>query len=51
MTQTQTRAIVRHLGGETGHRSFFGGTHSKTRLALLGLVIALRTSRARVAEP
>lgn len=39
MTQTQTRAIVRHLGGETGHRSFFGGTHSKTRMALLGLFI------------
>ncbi|WP_448002721.1 SCO6880 family protein [Agromyces bauzanensis] len=38
-TQTQTRAIVRHLGGESGHRSFFGGSHSKTRLALLGLFI------------
>lgn len=41
MTQTQTRGIVRHLGGESGHRSFFGGTHSKTRVALIiGFVVA-----------
>jgi len=35
MSTTQTRGIVRHLGGESGHRSFFGGTHSKGRVALL----------------
>ena len=41
MSQTQTRAIVRHLGGESGHRSFFGGTHSKTRIALIiGFVVS-----------
>lgn len=41
MSQTQSRAIVRHLGGESGHRSFFGGTHSKTRIALIiGFVVA-----------
>lgn len=41
MSQTQARAIVRHLGGESGHRSFFGGTHSKTRIALIiGFVVA-----------
>jgi len=39
MTETQTRAIVRHLGGETGHRSFFGGTHSRSRVILLGVFI------------
>ncbi|MBX3100762.1 MAG: hypothetical protein KF761_14440 [Salinibacterium sp.] len=39
MTETQTRATVRYLGGETGHRSFFGGTHSKARIALLAVFI------------
>jgi hypothetical protein len=38
---TETRAVVRYLGGETGHRSFFGGTHSRTRVAMLALFIAL----------
>ncbi len=37
MTETQTRATVRYLGGETGHRSFFGGTHSRSRIILLGV--------------
>jgi hypothetical protein len=41
MTDTRTRATVRYLGGETGHRSFFGGTHSRTRIALIGLFIAV----------
>jgi hypothetical protein len=36
-----TRAVVRYLGGETGHRSFFGGTHSRTRVAMLAIFIAL----------
>jgi len=39
MTATESRATVRYLGGETGHRSFFGGTHSRTRVALIGLFI------------
>ena len=39
MTDTQTRATVRYLGGETGHRSFFGGTHSPTRVGLIALFI------------
>ena len=39
MTYT-SRAVVRYLGGETGHRSFFGGTHSRTRVAMLALFIA-----------
>ena len=39
MTDTRTHATVRYLGGETGHRSFFGGTHSRTRVALIGLFI------------
>jgi hypothetical protein len=39
MTDTRTRATVRYLGGETGHRSFFGGTHSRTRVALIALFI------------
>ncbi|WP_165068677.1 hypothetical protein [Marisediminicola senii] len=36
MSQNVT-PVVRYLGGETGHRSFFGGTHSRTRIALLAL--------------
>jgi hypothetical protein len=32
---TSTRAVVRYLGGESGHRSFFGGTHSRSRVILL----------------
>lgn len=39
MTETQTRATVRYLGGETGHRSFFGGTHSRTRVILIGAFV------------
>lgn len=39
MTDTRTRATVRYLGGETGHRSFFGGTHSRTRVALIAVFI------------
>jgi hypothetical protein len=39
MTDTQTRAVVRYLGGESGHRSFFGGTHSRTRVILLAVFI------------
>jgi hypothetical protein len=35
MTDLQTRGVVRHLGGESGHRSFFGGQHSKGRVAAL----------------
>ncbi|MES1169282.1 MAG: hypothetical protein ABUL47_01195, partial [Leifsonia sp.] len=40
MTDTQTRGVVRHLGGEAGHRSFFGGQHSKGRVAALALAFA-----------
>jgi hypothetical protein len=36
---THTQATVRYLGGESGHRSFFGGTHSRTRIALLSIFI------------
>jgi hypothetical protein len=39
MSQPTSAAIVRHLGGETGHRSFFGGTHSKARIALLAVSV------------
>jgi len=39
MTDTSTRATVRFLGGETGHRSFFGGTHSRTRVAPIAVFI------------
>jgi len=39
MTDT-SRAVVRYLGGETGHRSFFGGTHSRARVVMLALFIA-----------
>ena len=35
-----TRAVVRYLGGETGHRSFFGGTRSRPRVLLLAFFIA-----------
>jgi len=35
MTDTHTRAVVRYLGGESGHRSFFGGTHSRARVLFL----------------
>jgi hypothetical protein len=37
MTEVQTRGVVRHLGGESGHRSFFGGQHSKSRVAALAV--------------
>lgn len=36
---TDTHGVVRHLGGEAGHRAFFGGSHSRVRLTLLGLCI------------
>jgi hypothetical protein len=39
VTETSTRAVVRYLGGESGHRSFFGGTHSRTRVVLITLFI------------
>jgi len=32
-------SYVRYLGGETGHRGFFGGTASKTRVVLLAVFI------------
>ncbi|KGJ79281.1 hypothetical protein GY21_05670 [Cryobacterium roopkundense] len=32
-------AYLRYLGGESGHRGFFGGTASKTRVMLLGFFI------------
>lgn len=31
--------LVRHLGGEAGHRAFFGGTASRTRTLLLGICV------------
>ena len=34
-----TRGVVRHLGGESGHRSFFGGTHSAGRVTALGFCL------------
>lgn len=37
MTSTTTSPSARHIGGESGHRSFFGGTQSKTRIGFLGL--------------
>lgn len=37
MTDTEVRGVVRHLGGESGHRSFFGGQHSKGRVVALVL--------------
>ena len=39
MTETTTRATIRYLGGETGHRSFFGGTHSRARVAFIAAAI------------
>lgn len=47
MSTTQTRGVVRHLGGESGHRSFFGGTHSRTRVlfliifAVVGMIVTV----------
>lgn len=41
MTITPTRSVVRYLGGDSGHRSFFGGTHSKTRVVLLVLFVVV----------
>lgn len=32
-----SQTYVRYIGGEAGHRSFFGGTHSKGRVIFLGL--------------
>ena len=34
-----TAAYLRYLGGESGHRGFFGGSTSKTRVLLLGFFI------------
>jgi hypothetical protein len=39
MTETHSPVVVRYLGGESGHRSFFGGTHSRTRIVLLTLFV------------
>ena len=39
MSQTTPRAVERHLGGESGHRSFFGGTHSRSRVAFVALFV------------
>lgn len=39
MTETTTHATVRYLGGESGHRSFFGGQHSRSRVLLIGVFI------------
>jgi hypothetical protein len=39
VTEMETRAAIRYLGGESGHRSFFGGTHSRTRITVVGLFI------------
>jgi hypothetical protein len=39
VTEMQTSAAIRYLGGESGHRSFFGGTHSRTRITVVGLFI------------
>lgn len=35
MTQLESRGVVRYLGGEAGHRSFFGGTHSRGRVTFI----------------
>ena len=41
MTDTQARWVVRHHGGESGHRSFFGGQHSRGRVvARIGSFLA-----------
>lgn len=41
MSTTQTRGVVRHIGGESGHRAFFGGQGSKARtFGILGFVVA-----------
>ena len=40
MTDLHTRGVVRHLGGEAGHRSFFGGQHSKGRVVALVFAFA-----------
>lgn len=34
---TATQGVTRYLGGEAGHRSFFGGTHSKSRIAFVSI--------------
>lgn len=36
---TQEQIISRHLGGESAHRSFFGGTHTRGRV--VGLAISI----------
>jgi hypothetical protein len=38
---TSSTPVIRFLGGESGHRSFFGGTHSRTRITLLGLFVVI----------
>lgn len=37
MTNTATSGVARYIGGESGHRSFFGGTQSKARVGFMGL--------------
>lgn len=37
---TAPTPLHRFLGGESGHRSFFGGTHSRTRVITLVAVVA-----------
>ncbi|GAA0989990.1 SCO6880 family protein [Subtercola frigoramans] len=33
---SDSSGVTRYLGGEAGHRSFFGGTRNKTRITLVG---------------
>ena len=40
MSAGETPAHVRWVGGEAGHRSFFGGTHSRTRIGGVGVFVA-----------
>ncbi|HEV7949904.1 MAG TPA: hypothetical protein VGP24_09075 [Glaciihabitans sp.] len=40
MSDTNEAAYVRYLGGESGHRSFFGGTASRPRVIALSVFIA-----------
>ena len=36
---SDTRGVSRYLGGEAGHRGFFGGSHSKLRIGLVAVFI------------
>jgi hypothetical protein len=40
MSDVNEPAYVRYLGGESGHRSFFGGTASRPRIIFLSIFIA-----------